>query len=184
MSPEIWWYVARATGVVAWALSVGAVLWGLALASRATARKPGPAWLLDLHRHLGGLTLLFTVAHVLAVVADSYVHFGLADVLVPLASDWKPVAIAAGVVGMWLFAAVEVTSLMKPRLPLKTWRLIHLTSYLAAVASTGHMLAAGADTGHPLLRWAPTVAVSLATVLLTYRALMPRRRGRREPAAA
>jgi len=55
-----------------------------------------PAWILDLHRFLGGLATIFVGVHVLAILADSYTNFGLSDVLLPLASKWHPVAVAWG----------------------------------------------------------------------------------------
>ena len=57
---------------------------------------------------LGGLAVMFTAIHLAALVADSYVHFGLADLTVPFASSWQPGAVALGVVAMWLLLAVEV----------------------------------------------------------------------------
>jgi DMSO/TMAO reductase YedYZ heme-binding membrane subunit len=180
MNPHVWWYVARATGIVAWILAVAAVLWGLALSTRATGRKPGAPWLLDLHRHLAGLTVLFVGAHVGALVADSYTHFRLVDLVVPFASSWKPGAVALGVVALWFLAAVELTSLARRRLSAKAWRSIHLTSYLAAVAATAHMVTAGSDATHPALRYGPALAVGAAAFFLTYRAVRPKR-GRREP---
>ena len=77
--------------------------------------------------------MLFLAVHLGALVADSYVHFGVADLLVPFASSWKSGAVAWGVVAFWFLIAVEVSSLMMRRLPRRTWRAIHLTSYLAAV---------------------------------------------------
>ena len=97
MAPEIWWYLARATGLVAWALAVGSLLLGLALATRAMGPKPKGPWLLDLHRWLGGLAVVFTAAHVGGLIADSYVSFDLVDALVPFAASWRPGAVAWGV---------------------------------------------------------------------------------------
>ena len=92
------WYVARAAGLVSWALLAAATLWGLALSTGALGRRPRPNWLLDLHRWLGGTALVFTGVHVVALLADQYVHFGLTEILVPFASSWHPVAVAWGVV--------------------------------------------------------------------------------------
>jgi hypothetical protein len=77
MSSQVFWYAARASGIVAWALAAAAVVWGLALSTRVPVRRPRRPWLFDLHRFLGGLALSFTGVHVLSVVADSYVHFSL-----------------------------------------------------------------------------------------------------------
>ena len=138
MAPEIWWYIARATGLVAWALAVGSLLLGLALATRAMGSKPRGPWLLDLHRWLGGLAVVFTAAHVGGLIADSYVSFDLVDALVPFAASWRPGAVAWGVLALWVMVAIEVTSLLMRRLPKRVWRAVHLSSYLLAVAATLH----------------------------------------------
>ena len=57
MNPQLAWYVARAAGIVAWALVSGAVVWGLLLSTRVLRGRPTPRWLLDLHRFLGGLAV-------------------------------------------------------------------------------------------------------------------------------
>ena len=77
MNEQFWWYVSRSAGVVAWALALASVLWGIALATRALGPNPKAPWLLDLHRHLGGLTVLFTGIHLGALVADNYAVEGL-----------------------------------------------------------------------------------------------------------
>ena len=59
VNDQLWWEVARASGIVSWALLSVAVILGLLLASRIGGKTPPPAWLLDLHRMLGGLTLSF-----------------------------------------------------------------------------------------------------------------------------
>ena len=88
-----------------------------------------PGWLLSIHRYLGGLASIFVIVHVFGIVADTYVHFGLVDVLVPLASSWHPVAVAWGVVAMWLLVAVEITSLARASMPRAVWRWVHMSSY-------------------------------------------------------
>ena len=79
MTTQVWWFVARATGIVGWALLAAAVILGLLLSTRLARGRPTPAWLLDMHRFLGGAAVSFTALHLGGLVADSYVHFGLAD---------------------------------------------------------------------------------------------------------
>jgi DMSO/TMAO reductase YedYZ heme-binding membrane subunit len=176
--PQIWWYLARAAGFVAWGLSLVAIMLGLALATRALGNKPRPAWLLDLHRFVGGFTVLFLATHLGALVADSYVHFGLADLLVPFASSWKTGAVAWGVVALWLLAVVEASSLMMRRLPRRTWRAIHLTSYLAAVLSTIHAFTAGTDARNPVLIATAIASAAAVTFFLVFRLARPKRKAR------
>jgi len=175
MDPKLWWYLSRATGLVAWGLALASIVVGLALASRALGPKPKAPWLLSLHRWLGGLTVVFTAGHVGSVVADSFVHFGPADVLVPFASSWRPAAVAWGVIAAWLLVAIEVTSLQMRRLSKRSWHVIHLLSYAVAVLATVHGVTAGADTSNPIFGWTMVSALAAMVFFAAYRRLGPRR---------
>jgi methionine sulfoxide reductase heme-binding subunit len=167
VNEQLWWYIARSGGIVAWALLAASVLWGLALSTKVLRGRPRPNWILDLHRFLGGLALLFTGIHVAALVADSYVHFGLSEVLVPLASEWHPVAVAWGVVALYLLIAVELTSLARKRISKRTWRLTHFLSFPLFVFTTVHAMTAGTDRSTVLLRWG-VIVVSAAVTAMTF----------------
>lgn len=178
MSPHLAWYAARAGGLVAWGLVSASVIWGLLLSTRIFDRRPKPAWVLDLHRFLGGLAVTFTVVHVATLIADSTVRFRLVDVLVPFASSWRPGAVALGVVGLWLLAAVEATSLLMRRLPRKLWRAVHMSSYLLFWTSTAHLLLAGTDADNPIVVVTAEVLSGSVLFLTLVAALSPKRAAR------
>jgi len=180
MSSALWWYLARASGLVAWGLVTATVVWGLTLSGHVLGRRPRPAWVLDLHRHLAGLSLAFTGVHLAALVADGYVHFGPAELLVPFASRWHPLAVAWGVVGMYLLVAVQATSLAMHRLPRRAWRAVHRLAVGIFGLVTVHALAAGSEAGNPAARWFALGSLGLVAFLLTFRLLA---RGRPEPPA-
>jgi len=169
MSSQLPWHVARAGGIVAWALVAGSVIWGLTLSTRALGRRPRPAWLFDLHRFLGGLAVVFTVVHVLAVVADSYVDFSLVNVLVPLTGEWHPLAVAWGIVGLYLLLAVELTSLAMARLPRRLWRRVHMASFLVFAATSVHALTAGTDRRSAAFLVAVALACGVVALLTAIR---------------
>lgn len=176
MNEQLWWFVARASGLVGWLLCTLAVVWGMALSTRLFGKRPSPAWLLDLHRFLGALATIFAAVHVAALVADSYAHFGVTDVLVPLASSWKPGAVAWGVAAFYLLLAVEFTSLARRRLSPRLWRLVHTASLPLWAFSSAHLLSAGTDAGNPAV-WAAVLLSTGAVVFVTLvRILSPRRR--------
>ncbi len=172
MNDKLWWYVARSGGLAAWWLLAAAVLWGLTLSTRVAAGKVTPAWLLDLHRFLGGLALSFTGVHVLALVADSWADFGPAEVLIPLASRWRPLPVALGVVGLYLLVAVEVTSLLRSRLPKRLWRAVHSTSFALFLLTTAHALTAGSEAGNGAVRISAVAMLAAFTFLVVYRAVV------------
>ena len=171
MTGNFAWYVARAAGIVSWTLLAAATLWGLALSTRALGRRPRPNWLLDLHRWLGGTALAFTGVHVLALLADQYVNFGLVEILVPFASSWHPVAVAWGVVAGYLLLAVELTSLARNRLTKRTWRRVHTASFVLFVFATIHGLAAGTDTRSASARLFVLAVLTLFAGLTTIRVI-------------
>ncbi len=142
---KIPWYVARSGGIVAWALILLTIVWGLLLATRVLGRRPTPAWLLSLHRYLGALAVAFVGVHVGGVLLDSYTNFGITDVLIPFTGSWHPLAVAWGIVGMYLLAAIEITSLLRNRMSKRAWHAVHLLSYFLFATTTVHMLTAGTD---------------------------------------
>jgi predicted ferric reductase len=160
MSGQLAWYVARAAGLIAWTLLTASVLWGLSISTRVFRGRPRPAWLLDMHRYLGGLATIFTVLHVGAIVADTYVHFGLVSILVPFASSWRPTAVAWGVVGLYLLLAVQLTSLMRARLSKKLWRATHFASFPLFGFATLHAMTAGTDAS----AWFVQVVVAASVI--------------------
>jgi len=94
LDPKTWWYISRATGFVGWALLAASVLWGLFVTTKTLGRSAPPSWVLDLHRHLGGLAVAFVIVHLAVLPLDGYTHWGVGDLLVPMASAWHPVPIA------------------------------------------------------------------------------------------
>jgi predicted ferric reductase len=169
VNPQIWWYIARASGIIAWLFITASVLWGILLSTKLFPNHRRPAWLLDLHRGLGALSVLFLLTHVVALIADSYVQFEIVDVLVPFASEWKTWQVALGVFAFWGLVIVELTSLAMKRLPRKAWRGIHFTSYLTFLLTSLHGTFAGTDATNMMYVATSAVTTGALTVAVAYR---------------
>lgn len=162
-NPQFWWHLSRASGIVTWGIFTATCLWGILLSTRVLKPYDRPAWLLDLHTWLGALTMFGIGIHMAAIVGDSYVHFGTADVFVPFASSWKPTAVAWGIIAFYLVAAVQLSSLVMKKIPKKLWRYIHLTSYASFVLISFHSLAAGTDRANNFFQ---AFAVAIITLMI------------------
>jgi predicted ferric reductase len=171
MKSEMVWYIARASGIVTWALLAASVAWGLTLTARPFGNRPRAAWLLDLHRFLAGAAVIFLAVHVGSILADTYVHFGPVNVLVPFTGRWHPVAVAWGIVAMYVLVALEVTSLLRARLPRRWWRATHYASFPLFGFATVHALTAGTDRHNPLFRWGIILVTALVVLLAGWRAI-------------
>lgn len=183
---QVWWYVARSGGIVALVLSAASVLWGLLLSSRYLQGGPKPAWLLNLHKFLGGLTVGFSLIHVAALYLDSFVEFGIDELLIPFRSAWRPAEVAAGVIAFWLLLAVQASSLVMKRIPRKLWKWIHLASYVMLPLGVIHGVTAGTDAGARWYQLGSGGIIALLAYLTAWRALKVPKRGRRSvtPATA
>lgn len=179
LNAKLTWYAARASGLVAWSTVTASMLWGLSLSTRLVRRKGAPAWLLDLHKFLGTLSVVFVGVHLLALWADNYTYFGPRELFVPLASAWRPGAVAWGIVATYLLIAIQVTSWAMRKLPRKVWHAVHLTSFPLFAAATLHGFTAGADNMNLLVQWVALTGGLLVFFLGAFRALSPRRRSSR-----
>lgn len=185
MSEQFWWYLARSGGIVALFLAAASVIWGLLLSGGYLERNPTKKWLLSLHRWLGGMTMVFTAVHVIALRLDSFVQYTLADLLLPFAATQAPGQwpIAWGVIAAYLLIAVQGTSMMMKRLPRRLWRWVHLSSYAVLVTGILHGAQAGTDSSHPLYLAGVLIAALSTVFLTTHRVLTRRRRPQRSTSA-
>ena len=178
LNAKLSWYSARASGLIAWAVVTLSILWGLALSTRLIRRKGVPAWLLDLHKFLGTLSLVFVGVHLLALWADTFVYFGPRELFLPFASPWRPNAVAWGIAATYLLVAIQITSWMKKRLPRKLWHSVHLTSIPMFVLATVHGFTSGADNENLAVQWVALTGGLFVFLLVTFRVLAPGRAAR------
>jgi DMSO/TMAO reductase YedYZ heme-binding membrane subunit len=171
MTEQFWWYVARASGMVAAVALVMTLIWGLLLTTKLIDRKGLPAWLTDLHRYLGGLSVVFIAVHMVALVFDNYLVFSWSDLFVPFASSWKAGPVAWGVGAFWGLVIVEGTSLMQRRMKRSVWRGIHFLSYPVALMTALHAAQAGTDAGNPVFRVVSIVLIGVLSALTIFRIL-------------
>jgi DMSO/TMAO reductase YedYZ heme-binding membrane subunit len=91
--------------------------------------------------HLGGLLI------------DSFMPFGLPDLLVPLRAEYRPVATAVGVISMYAMVVVMTSSWTKRRIGITWWRRLHMLAIPTFTLSMLHGIFAGSDAARPWM-WA------------------------------
>lgn len=178
MTDKLAWYIARSSGWVAFVLLACTVLWGVLGITRLIERRGLPRWLLDLHRHLAFLTLVFTVIHLGALVGDNFMQIGWREIMIPFALDYRSGAVAWGVVAMYLLVAIQVSSWMRNRIPRRWWRGIHLLSYPVLWMVAMHGLRAGTDADVTAVRYGVIGLIGVVSFLTLVRVFTvgPRRR--------
>jgi len=176
MTSQVWWFLSRGSGIVAWMMIATTSVWGIVMMTR-LFNSTRPAWMLDLHRWLGALAVITTIVHVCALVPDNYVHFGWTEILVPQGSAWKTSAVTWGVVGFYVLIVIEGSSLMMKRLPRGVWHSIHLLSYVSFAFVTIHAALAGTDRANRVYVGAVLLVVSAVVIGIAARVVNARHRG-------
>ena len=121
-NPQVWWYLTRASAMVAWVLLTLAVVWGILLKTRILRGADNPEWLTVTHRYISGLAMAMIVTHMGTLLLDEYIQFGWADILVPFATSFEPLPVALGIIAFWLIILVQVTALSSRWLPESVWK--------------------------------------------------------------
>ncbi|HVE96165.1 MAG TPA: ferric reductase-like transmembrane domain-containing protein, partial [Pseudonocardiaceae bacterium] len=173
LDPAVWWYVARASGLLAWALLGVSVVGGLLLSTR-LARGHTRTWTRGLHEFVGALAVVFTVLHLVSVLAADELRIGLGELLVPFASPDNPVAQGCGVLAFYLLIAVVLTSWARALLPWRRWRRLHLLAFPLFALTCAHTVLAGSDITQPILLWASLAVGMMIFSLVIFRLLTAR----------
>jgi predicted ferric reductase len=167
------WYLSRSSGLVSGVLIIATLIWGILLSTQLVKSVKKPAWLLDLHRWLATLSVVFVVIHLASLLADSYVEFDIADILIPFASEWKTSAVAWGVVGIYLLAVIQLSSwqAIRSRIPRRVWHGIHLMAFPLAWVVVMHAGAAGTDVNNRYYTIGVLTLVLVLVFVIIYRIL-------------
>ncbi len=166
------WLLARASGLGAYALLTLAVLAGLVLKSRPFPRLKAFRTT-EIHKTLALSGLGLLALHGTSLVLDSTVKVTPAGLFVPGLVHYRPTAVAAGVLGGWLFAVVTGSFWLRKRIGHRVWRRLHWLTFALFGLATFHGLTAGTDTTQPWAHALYVGAVGSVAAATAWRALVP-----------
>jgi predicted ferric reductase len=183
--PKAYWYLSRASAMVAYGLLWLSMALGLIITNRLARLWPGGPLAFDLHQFASLMGLAFALFHALILMGDKYINYNLAQVLVPFNSaGYKPVWVGLGQIGFYLLAIVGLSFYVRKRLGNRTWRLIHYLSFLTFALALLHGIFAGTDSTVAAIQifyWATGASLLF---LLVYRILITRFAARKSARAA
>lgn len=144
---NVTWNVARAGGFTAYILLALAVIAGLALSTQLQSPARWPRLINnELHNFLTLLSTIFLGVHILAVWLDPFTHFGWDEMLIPLASHYRPEWMALGIVALYMGIAIGISTLLRPRIGYTWWRKLHVLTLGIWALATIHGIGTGSDT--------------------------------------
>lgn len=147
MSANLYWYVSRGSGIVAYLLLTAAVCLGVALSRRWRPARVPRLLVDEAHRWLALVFYAFVAVHVSTIYLDSFSHFSVVDVLVPFASDYRPFWLGLGIIALELAVAIGASVWVRRWIGYRAWHILHGLNYVVFSTSLLHGLWLGSDSG-------------------------------------
>ena len=171
--PKAYWYLSRASAMVAYAWLWLSMTSGLIITNKLARLWPGGPVAFDLHQFTSLMGLAFALFHALILMGDKYINYSLAQVLVPFnSSGYKPIWVGLGQIGFYLLAIVGLSFYVRKRLGNRAWHLIHYFSFLTFALALLHGIFAGTDSTVLALRTFYWGTGAVLLFLLVYRILI------------
>jgi predicted ferric reductase len=145
-SVQLWWYVTRASGIIAYLLLWFSTILGLAVTSKYLDGMLERLFTYDFHEFISLLSVAFTLVHVLVLTLDRYLPYSFAQILVPFISPYRPFWVGVGVIAFYIIGLVTVTFYLRNRIGTRAFRVIHVLSLIGYIGVTLHGYYAGTDT--------------------------------------
>ena len=161
------WFIARITGLTAFAVLSLSVLSGEALRTSVLDFLAKNRAIRKLHDFTTPLWLPLVFAHIIALVLDKTARIQPVNVVVPFLTDYGAVQIGLGTIAFDIIMIVTITSWLRSRMNNTLWMWIHRTSYIAFVAIFFHAALSGTDFDAPLvsaLAWSTAAGLAILGV--------------------
>lgn len=153
--PPAFWYLSRASGLVAYTLLWLSMMAGLSTTNRWARVWPGGPLVFDLHQHTALLGIAFSLFHALVLLGDRHLDASWVALAVPFTVPGTAAAwIGLGQVAWWGLLVVGLSFYARKQLGPRTWRLIHFASFTVFTLALVHGVMAGSDTADLWVRWA------------------------------
>jgi len=145
------WFIARITGLTAFAVLSLSVLSGEALRTSVLDFLAKNRAVRKLHDFTTPLWLPLVFAHLIALLLDKTARIQPINVVVPFVTDYGELPIGLGTVAFDIVMVVAITSWLRSRMNNTLWTWIHRTSYIGFVALFFHAALSGTDFDAPLV---------------------------------
>lgn len=148
MTNEALWALGRGTGITA--LGFLTISLALGIATRSGRRFLGlPRFAVaDVHRFAALVGTLLVVLHPALLFFDPYAQLRLVDFFVPFLGAYRPLWQGLGTLAFDVLAVVILTSVLRNRIGVRIFRIMHWATYALWPVALAHALGNGTDTDH------------------------------------
>ncbi len=160
------WFLNRSTGFVILGLFTMTTALGV-LATTGRGGRGLPRFVTQaFHRNVALLSVAMLAAHVTTAVLDTFVDIRWWQAFVPwYGATYLPLWLGFGTLALDVVLVVTVTSLLRTRMRHRSWRAVHLLSYVGWALAVTHGLGIGTDVRADA-SWARAITIGCIGVVL------------------
>ncbi len=169
------WVLGRAAGVASYVLLLLLVITGLVLSHPwgRYLRLPSPRTRITIHATLSLFTCAFVMLHLVVLALDPWAKVGWLGALLPMASEYRPVAVSLGVLALWAGIITGVSARFAGHFMGRHWWPIHKVAAGLLVLVWAHSVFAGSDVTALTVFYIATGLFVVALAVTRYSARTP-----------
>ena len=146
-----YWFLSRASGVVAYVLFWASMMMGLLMSTKTTRLwSTGPTFM-AMHEFTSILGLLFAGFHALILLGDAFIQTDVVQILTPFLMDFgkdgaQSIWVGFGQLGFYALALILLSFYVRQRISYGVWRWLHFGTFVAYMLVTVHGMLVGSDS--------------------------------------
>ncbi len=164
MNDLVFWFLARITGLTAFAVLSLSVLSGEALRTSVLDFLASNRAIRKLHDFTTPLWLPLVFAHIISLLLDKTAKIDPINIVVPFLTEYGELPIGLGTLAFDIVMVVTVTTWLRSRMNNTLWTWIHRTSYVGFVFIFFHAAYSGTDFDAPIvsaIAWSTAAALAI-----------------------
>jgi predicted ferric reductase len=167
LTNEALWALGRGTGITALAFLTVSLALGIATRSGRPLLVLPRFAVADVHKFAALAGTLLVALHIGLLYFDPYAQLRLVDFVAPFLGAYRPFWLGLGTLAFDVLIVVIVSSVLRHRLGLRVFRVLHWTTYALWPTAFAHALGNGTDSGRQwFLVFAGCCAVTVAAALI------------------
>ena len=170
---KTYWYLERSAGFTSYGLLSLAVLLGASSSSAFWDKWNMRKLMTQMHQYASLLVLPFLFFHLWGLHMDKSIPFHIPQLLIPFISSYRAIPTGLGVLTLYAWALLIISSYFREKIGLNTWRTIHFLSFPMFIAVTFHGLLSGTDSSK---HWATLVYAIPSGLFVIFLAMRMRKR--------
>jgi len=171
-----YWYMSRAAGFTSYEMLSISVILGVSSSSGLWDKLKIRKLVTQMHQYSALLVFPFLFFHLWGLHQDTTVRYQWINLLVPFSQTYRPVVTTLGVLVLYGWIILIVTSYLRERITVKMWRAIHYAAFPMFLLVTLHGLLTGTDGS---TQWARVMYIvpTVLFVILVLKRMRNRRAG-------